>query len=80
MADICSLAEMHTGETGKIVGLRGGQGLLKNLEGMGIRTGSRIKKVSGQIMRGPVIVSCGNTQVAIGFGMAKKIIHPKIPT
>jgi ferrous iron transport protein A len=33
-----------------------------------------ITKVSGQIMRGPIIVKIGNSQVAIGFGMARRVL------
>lgn len=68
------MAEMGSGETGKVVGLWGGYGLARNLEKLGIRMGSKIRKVSQQFMRGPVVISCGNTQVAIGFGMARRIM------
>jgi ferrous iron transport protein A len=44
------------------------------LTAMGIRPGTKITKVSAQLMRGPVTISMGNTQVAVGFGMARHII------
>ncbi len=73
MAKIVSIADMKTGMTGRIVEINGGHGIAVKLESMGIRSGSNIKKISQQIMRGPIIIAKGNTQVAIGFGMAKKI-------
>ncbi|NIN36743.1 MAG: hypothetical protein GTO60_17285, partial [Gammaproteobacteria bacterium] len=36
--------------------------------------GLRVTKVSSMFMRGPVTVQLGNSQVAIGFGMANRII------
>jgi len=74
MAEIISVAEMNTGETGKVVAFQGGCGMMQHLESMGIRIGSKIKKVSQQLMRGPIIILHRNTQVAIGFGMAQKIM------
>jgi ferrous iron transport protein A len=36
--------------------------------------GKRITKISSMLMRGPVTVEVDRTQVAVGFGMAGKII------
>jgi ferrous iron transport protein A len=41
---------------------------------MGIRVGKKVTKVSSQFMRGPVTLRVDNSQVAIGFGMAMKIL------
>ncbi|MFC1994500.1 FeoA family protein [Chloroflexota bacterium] len=41
---------------------------------MGIIPGKRITKVSSMFMRGPVTIQIHNSQVAIGFGMADKIV------
>ena len=67
------LTQMGAGKSGKVVDVQGGRGMLLKLEALGIRPGVVITKVSGQIMRGPVVVRLGNTQVAIGFGMKLKI-------
>ncbi|OIO72119.1 MAG: hypothetical protein AUJ85_10810 [Elusimicrobia bacterium CG1_02_37_114] len=74
MEERISLTEMNANEFGKVVELIGGHGMVKSLENMGIRIGTEIRKVSQQLMGGPVIVSQGNTRVAIGYGMAKRII------
>ncbi len=68
------LTKMESGKMGKVVEIQGGRGLIARLSAMGVRPGISITKVSGQIMRGPVIVSVGNTQIAIGFGMASRVI------
>ena len=54
--------------------IHGGHGLVHRLESLGIRVGKKVTKVSAQLMRGPVTVRIDNSQVAIGFGMAKKIL------
>jgi ferrous iron transport protein A len=39
-----------------------------------MRVGVRVRKVSAQILRGPVTVQMGGTQLAIGFGMAQRVL------
>ncbi|MFQ5867997.1 MAG: ferrous iron transport protein A [bacterium] len=68
------LTQMREGERGKVIDIQGGGGLLRKLEALGIKLGTEIVKVSSQLMRGPIIIRIGNTQVAIGFGMARRII------
>ena len=68
------LTQMKVGQVGTVVEIQGGHGLTRRLQALGIRVGVRIIKVSSQIMRGPVTVQMGNSRVAIGFGMARKII------
>ena len=74
MVEVISLVEMNVGKTGTVIEMHGGHGMERNLEGMGIRIGSRIKKISQQIMNGPVVLSYGNTHVAVGHGMAKRLM------
>ncbi|UCD19579.1 MAG: ferrous iron transport protein A [candidate division WOR-3 bacterium] len=69
-----SLTEMEEGSEGSVTSIEGGHGLRARLDAMGIRPGVNITKVSGQFMRGPIIVRVGTTQIAIGFGMATRII------
>ncbi len=67
------LTHMAAGERGTVVEVHGGHGMKARLEAMGIRPGVEITKISNQIMRGPVIIKAGNTQVALGHGMARKV-------
>jgi ferrous iron transport protein A len=65
---------MKAGTKGSIAQIKGGRRLKMRLNALGIRPGVKIGKISSQLMRGPVTIGMGNTQVAVGYGMAKKII------
>ncbi|MFC2040053.1 ferrous iron transport protein A [Chloroflexota bacterium] len=54
--------------------INGGMGLQERLGNLGIRPGQSITKIGAMMMRGPVTVKIGRGQVAIGYGMAGKII------
>ena len=69
-----TLTEMRTGQTGIVVGVLGGHGLIQRLDALGIRPGKKVTKLSSTLFRGPVMLRVNNTQVAVGFGMARKII------
>ena len=75
--DRFDLAQMNEGETGTVINIQGGYGLINKLETLGIRLGVKTTKISSQLMRGPITIQVGNSQVALGFGMAKKIIVEK---
>lgn len=68
------LTQMRAGERGRVIDIQGGWGLLRKTDALGIKRGMEIVKVSSQLMRGPIIIRVGNTQVAIGFGMARRIL------
>ena len=69
-----TLAKMKTGQTGTVVGVLGGHGLIQRLDALGIRPGKRVIKLNSTLFRGPVMLRVDNAQVAVGFGMARKII------
>ncbi len=69
-----TLRQMQTGQSGVVVQIQGGHGLINRLSALGIRPGKRITKVGSMFMRGPVTIQLGSAQVAIGFGMANKVI------
>jgi ferrous iron transport protein A len=69
-----TLAWMRAGQSGIVVEIRGGHGLVSRLSALGIRPGKRITKVSSMLMRGPVTVQVDNAQLAIGFRMAMDVI------
>ena len=73
-ANRVTLAQMRAGQTGKIVGIDGGYGMARKLDALGIRVGKKITKISAQWMRGPVLLQQDNTQAALGFGMASKVL------
>jgi ferrous iron transport protein A len=65
---------MESGQSGKVVEIQGGQGIINRLNALGVRTGKRVAKVSSMFMRGPVTLQIGNAQIAIGYGMARRIL------
>jgi len=65
---------MYPGQSGWVVGVDGGAGLVGRLSDLGIRPGRRITKLGSMLMRGPITVQVGGTRLAIGFGMANKIL------
>ena len=69
-----TLRQMQLGQSGIVFQIQGGRGLINRLNALGIRPGQRVTKVGSTFMRGPVTIQVGNAQVALGFGMANKII------
>ena len=69
-----TLTRMQTGQSGIVVEILGGHGMVNRLDALGIRPGKRITKVGSMFMRGPVTVQVDRAQVAVGFGMASRII------
>lgn len=74
---VVDLTQLEEGKSGIVVKIDGGRGLTWRLESLGIRPGKKVTKVSSQFMRGPVCVRVDSYQVALGFGMAKKILVDK---
>jgi ferrous iron transport protein A len=68
------LTRMRAGQSGIVAYLQGGRGLTGRLSGLGIIPGKRITKISATLMRGPVTVEVDRARVAIGFGMASRIV------
>ena len=68
------LTELATGQTAIIISLEGGHGSEQRLRSLGIREGQRIQKISRIGKIGPVVVVVDRTQVAVGHGMARKIL------
>jgi ferrous iron transport protein A len=68
------LKDLKSGESGKITRIDGGHGMVSRLAALDIRPGSIVKKLSAGVMGGPVTVEVNRIQIAIGFGMAKRIL------
>jgi ferrous iron transport protein A len=68
------LTQLEEGQSGRVVLVSGGHGLIRRLESLGVRVGKKVTKVSAQFMRGPVTVRIDGFQVALGFGMARKVL------
>ncbi len=73
MGDFKTLPELKLGESGVIIDIQGGAGLVRHVESLGIRAGKRITKISAQFWRGPQVIEVDNIRIALGFGMAGKV-------
>jgi len=69
-----SLDQMRPGQSGLLLGIDGGPGMARRLSTLGIIPGKKITKISSQLMRGPVMIEVDRTRVALGYGMAKRIL------
>ena len=69
-----TLVQMGLGRSGTVVAVLGGRGLIRRLDALGIRPGKRVTKISSTFFRGPVILRVDGAQIAIGFGMAGRIV------
>ncbi|MBN2059850.1 MAG: ferrous iron transport protein A [Deltaproteobacteria bacterium] len=71
---LVNLTEMQTGRNGIVVEIHGGFGFRARLNALGIIPGKRITKMSSMLGQGPVTIIVDRVQVAIGFGMANRIM------
>lgn len=71
---IIRLSELTNGKKAKIVSLNGGHGLRRKLRNIGIREGKLVKLITSQPIGGPIVIDIEGEQVAIGRGMARKIM------
>ena len=69
-----SLSEMKDQESGIVHEIKGGRNFADRLNSLGIKPGTRITVVSSMRMKGPVTVQIGSATIAIGSGMAQKIV------
>lgn len=68
------LTDLEAKKTATIKKILGGQKTVQRLEALGIRPGEKITKISSHFWKGPVTVKIGTSKVAIGHGMAQKIV------
>ncbi len=69
-----NLAQLSQGQSARVISIEGGRGLKQKLQNLGIREGAVVKKERGIFIHGPIIVKAGSTQIALGRGMAFKVI------
>jgi len=69
-----SLAQLKSDHKGKIIEVLGGSNLETKLESMGLYKGKEITKLSHIGLRGPVVIKAGRSILALGHGVAAKVI------
>ncbi|WP_227738502.1 FeoA family protein [Thermococcus paralvinellae] len=67
------LSQMREGERGVVVDIQGGVGARQRLLGLGITPGTRIWVIKSSAP-GPIIIAVGSSRIALGRGIADKII------
>jgi ferrous iron transport protein A len=65
--------KLAPGQEGNVVALQGGRGMKARLESMGVRPGKTLRKVSSQLMAGPITILMDGRQMAMGRGIARRI-------
>jgi len=69
-----ALVQMREKQKGKIIEVQSGTSLQNRLLSLGVYPGREITKLSQFVLRGPVAIKVGRTVLALGYGMASKII------
>ncbi|MFA4984618.1 MAG: FeoA family protein [Candidatus Omnitrophota bacterium] len=69
-----SLVQMKENQKGKVAEVLGGSSLQHRMMSLGVYPGSNITKLSHFALRGPVAVKVGRAVLALGHGMASKVI------
>ena len=69
-----TLADLNPGETATILSLHGGRGMHGRLRRLGLIEGQVVQKLSTLALGGPVVVLIHRAQIAIGRGMARRIL------
>ena len=67
-------AELAPCEEGVIVSLGGGPGAQCRLRALGLSEGQHVRNISRIAWGGPIILLVNRAQVAVGRGMARKIV------
>ncbi|MFH1791964.1 MAG: FeoA family protein [Candidatus Omnitrophota bacterium] len=71
---IIDLTQLKANQKGVIVELAGGEEFNRRIQNIGIRAGKTVRKINAQFWRGPQTVEVNGMKVAVGHGMAKKIM------
>ena len=67
------LAMARPGEVVTVIGVRAGWGLQRRLADMGLTPGVQIRVINSQ-MPGPVLIELRGARLALGHGVAQKIV------
>jgi ferrous iron transport protein A len=68
------LTTLPAGKEATIVEFVGGHGMARRLSAMGLIPGKKVTRISTMLMRGPVHVKVGQSEIALGQGMARHVL------
>jgi ferrous iron transport protein A len=69
-----TLDQMHESNKAKVIDIQGGQRIRQRLGQMGIHPGDIITILRYGALRGPILIEIHGSQVALGRGIASKVI------
>ena len=69
-----TVAALKDGEKATIIGIHGGGQLESRLANMGLRSGKSVIRLAALPGHGPVTVEVDGSRVALGHGIARKIL------
>lgn len=76
--EIVPLSILTEGERGRIVYIYGGRGLIRRLADMGLTPGVEVVVLRKALLNGPVEISVRGTNLALGYGVAKRVFIKRI--
>lgn len=68
------IVKLKTKQKGRVIEVSGGPAMQNRLQSMGIYPGREITMLSDSMFQGPVAIKVGRAVIALGYGMAHKII------
>ena len=74
MKKVVSLVQLKAGNKARISDILGGGNLERKLMNMGIYKDKEVSKLSHIGLNGPVVIKVGRTILALGHGIAEKIM------
>jgi len=69
-----TLDQVDENRKAKVIDIQGGQGIRQRLSQMGIHHGDTITILRYGALRGPILIEIHGSQVALGRGIASRII------
>jgi Fe2+ transport system protein FeoA len=76
--DIVSLADLAQGEKCAVVLAVGGHGMVRRLAEMGLTPGTEVRVIRAAPMRGPVELSVRGVSLALGRGVARRVLVKRL--
>ncbi|ACX52258.1 FeoA family protein [Ammonifex degensii KC4] len=72
--NLCPLTLLKNGSKARIAYFTAGAQAEKRLKALGLAPGKEIVKISGLPFHGPVVVNVNHSQVALGYGLAQRVM------
>jgi ferrous iron transport protein A len=73
-----TLPQVHENNKAKVIDIQGGQRMRQRLGEMGIHPGDIVTILRYGALRGPILIEIHGSQVALGRGIASKILVEEV--